>query len=249
MPSQWSRHTVVAHLFAVAVEGQRQIVDGVCHPDRDDFFGVLKRADVVGPAGDRNGQAIGAVIGQAEQIAAGLAGRIRAARAHGIALEAAPGRVDVAIHLVGRDLVIALDLEGAGGLEQLVGAVAVGHVEGARRLDRAVDVRIGGEVDDDAGVVAAHGVEDGLAVGDIAPHERIAALELGRDVDQVVRVAGVGEFVVDDDVPIRVALQSVADVVGADKPGPAGDEDVLHGRWIVTDGPVLAFSRWERAAR
>ena len=53
----------------------------------------------------------------------------------------------------------------ARGLEQHVGAEDVGLDELARRLDRAVDVRLGGEVDDR--VAALDAVGDGVAVGDV----------------------------------------------------------------------------------
>ena len=63
------------------------------------------------------------------------------------------------------------------------------------RRDRAVDVALGGEVHD--GVVAVHRGEHGVAVGDVALHERVAGVVV--EVAQVVEVAGVGERVEDRD--------------------------------------------------
>ena len=61
-----------------------------------------------------------------------------------------------------------------------------------RAEDRAVDVRLGREVDDR--VAAARGLRDGVGVGDVA------LVELGVDALEVRRVAGVGELVEHDDL-------------------------------------------------
>ena len=51
--------------------------------------------------------------------------------------------------------------------------------------DRAVDVALGGEVHD--GVVAGHGLGDGVAVADVALDERVAGVvvEVGAGVDRL----------------------------------------------------------------
>ena len=61
-----------------------------------------------------------------------------------------------------------------------------------RAEDRAVDVRLRGEVDD--GLAALRGALDGLRVGDVADDE------VGPGSLQVGGVAGVRELVEDDDV-------------------------------------------------
>ena len=65
-----------------------------------------------------------------------------------IGLERPVIAVDVPVHLVGRNLVVALQLELARGLEQHVGPVDVGLNEGIRVHDRPVDVGLGREIDD-----------------------------------------------------------------------------------------------------
>ena len=134
--------------------------------------------------------------------------------------------MDVAIHLVGADLVVALQLELARRLQQHVGAVDVGLDEGVRVHDRAVDVRLGREVDDRVDLVRLQRLSHRLCVADVALHEGVARIVV--DVQQVVQVAGVGQLVVDQDAIVGVLVQHVADEVRPDEPGAAGDHQVLH---------------------
>ncbi len=77
-------------------------------------------------------------------------------------------------------------------LEQDVRPEHVGLDEVGRAEDRAVDVRLGGEVDD--GVAALAGLRDDVGVADVALDESdVAAVE-------VRRVAGVRELVQHDHV-------------------------------------------------
>ena len=62
----------------------------------------------------------------------------------------------------------------------------------ARAEDRAVDVRLRGEVDDR--LAACRGGRDGVGVGDVT------VVELVRDAFEVGPVAGVGQPVEDDDL-------------------------------------------------
>ena len=153
----------VADLHPVAVDRQRIAGEGVEDAERDQLLRVLARAVVVRGPDDQGLGAVGPGEGRDEQVAPRLRGRVggggveRRLLGRGALLE-------VAVDLVGRDLEVA-DAGVAGGLEQHVGAVDVGGDELAGRLDRAVDVRLGGEVDDR--VAALDGGPDGVAVGDV----------------------------------------------------------------------------------
>ena len=81
--------------------------------------------------------------------------------------------------------------------------------------DRAVDVRLGGEVDDRLDALAR--ARDHLGVGDVT------LVELVPDALEVGRVPGVGELVEHDDVLAR--LGEPPHEVAADEPGAAGDQD------------------------
>ena len=132
--------------------------------------------------------------------------------------------LDRSVHLVGADVHDAGDLEAAGGIHDDVGAEAVRIDEVVWSGDRAVDVALGREVDDR--VVTVHGLFEGGRIADVALHERIPRIVV--DVRKRGEVPRVGERVVDGDVVVRLG-EHVADVVGADETGAAGDED-LHGR-------------------
>ena len=95
--------------------------------------------------------------------------------------------LDRAVDLVGRDLEVA-DAGVAGRLEQDEGAEDVGLDELAGRLDRAVDVRLRGEVDER--VAALDRRRDRVGVGDVAD-DQLAALE----PLEVLAPARVGELV------------------------------------------------------
>ena len=83
------------------------IIQRVGHEERNDLFRILIRTDVVGATGDRHRQAIGDVIGVDQVIAAGLAGRVGAAWGHAVGFQAAMVAVDMAVDLIGADLMIA----------------------------------------------------------------------------------------------------------------------------------------------
>ena len=140
--------------------------------------------------------------------------------------------VDRAVDLVGGDLDVALDAELTGGVEQGAGADHVGAGEGVLVVDRAVDVGLGGEVDHR--VDPLHRLADDLRILD-------RPLDQLRPLGQVLRPAGVGQLVEDDDL---VLGPGDADVGRADESGGAGDEQ-LH---LVPSSLSLSSSR-PRAGR
>ena len=103
----------------------------------------------------------------------------------------------------------------ASPAQENVCAEHVGFDELGAAEDRAIDMRLGGEVHD--GIAACSGVADGDRVGDIA------LVELVGDTLEVGAVARVRELVEDDD--IVPALDEQLHEVRADEPRAAGDED------------------------
>ena len=140
---------------------------------------------------------------------------------------AEPPRGEVAVDLVGRDL----DEARAGAahlLEQHLRAEELGPPEVGRAEDRAVDVGLGGEVDDRVAAVGCLG--DRGRVADVARDE------LDPGAVEVRRVARVGQLVEHAHVVAR-GLEPLGEV-GADEAGPAGDE---HAHRV--EGYVTARSR------
>ncbi len=55
-------------------------------------------------------------------------------------------------------------------------------------------------------------------VADVAMDERVARIIA--DIGQIVQVAGIGEFIVDDDVVVGILFEQVVDEVAPMKPAP-----------------------------
>ncbi len=111
----------------------------------------------------------------------------------------------------------------AGSLQQHVGAVDIGLDEGIGVHDGAVNMRFRSEVDNGIHVVSSHRLSHCGSVTDVAPHENVTVGELFRHILEVVQITSIGQFVIHDDGVVGVFLQHVADEVGADEAGSAGD--------------------------
>ena len=118
----------------------------------------------------------------------------------------------------------ALDAEVARRGEHVVRAADVRLDEVRCIVDRAVDVRFGGEVDDS--IAATHGGDDFVPVDDVAADERVARIVC--DVAQIVEVARVRERVEVDDGNVGALGEDVADEVAADESRAAGDQEPSH---------------------
>ena len=216
----------VPHVETGAVDGQGFVVQGVDDHEGDELLGEVVGAVVIGAAGDADREAVGAVVGQDQQVRRGFGGGVGAGGVDGRLLgeeEIGPVQGQVAVDLVRGDLVIARDAEGAAGVHQDGGADDVGLKEDGRVLDAAVHVALGGEVHHDVRVLLAEDAVYGLAVADIDLAE--AEVRLLHDGGKGGEVARVGQLVQADDAVLRVLCQLIKDEVGADEAGPAGDDN------------------------
>ena len=116
---------------------------------------------------------------------------------------------------------------GAGGFEEVEGADDVRLDELGGAVDGPVDMGLGGEVHDGAGLMLGEQARNQFGIPDIAADKGVAWISL--EGGKVLEIAGVGELVEIDD---GVLLQGdpVEDEVGTDEAGSAGDEDCLHMR-------------------
>ena len=168
----------VADVAAAAVQRHLVAVHQVGDEQRDDLLGELVGPVVVGAAGHHHVQLVGGGVGQGDQGAAGLAGRVRRGRLQPVVLGEG-ALADGAVLLVGADLEEAPDPGGAGRLGQGGHPDGVGPHRLQRLHDRAVDVGLGGEVDHH--VVAGDGLGDLVGVADVALEEPVpgVALQVG----------------------------------------------------------------------
>jgi hypothetical protein len=122
--------------------------------------------------------------------------------------------------------VVVLPFEGAPvgerGLEEFVGLDHIGLYKGLRTVDGAVDVRLGGEVDDGRGTILAEQAVDQPAVPYPPLYEDVVGVI--RDRRQGVGVAGVGQGV---EIDHPVVSDRTQDEVASYKASAAGDEDGL----------------------
>ncbi len=214
----------VADVAAVAVERHLQPVQQVGHEQRDDLLRELVRPVVVAAPGDAHVQPVGPGVGPGHQVAAGLGRRVRGVRLQRRVLGPGAGR-DAAVHLVGGDLDHPRHVSVQAGLQQHLHAGHVGgdEIRGAR--DGPVHMGLGGEVEHR--VMAGHDRAEQRLVADVTVHE--AQPRMLRDRVQVGQVARVGQLVQDGDVSLleaRVAAgEHGPDIVRADEPGAAGNQD------------------------
>jgi len=234
----------VADVPPIAVDREGLAFEHVEDHEGDEFFGELIGAVVVRAVGEGERQAISVVVGLGEVVARGFAGGIWRARVvrgffGEVALLSQRAKDLVGAHMV-EEHIVAQGAVGVfpgitGHIEEGVGAHDVGAHEGFRAEDGAVDVALGGEVDDRVDLVLGKEALDEGAVADVTLDKHIAALGAGffrrlpiarLDVGEVFEVARVGEGVEIDDAPRKIwAPEEPVDEVRADEAGAAGDED------------------------
>ena len=108
---------------------------------------------------------------------------------------------------------------GARRFQQREGAFDVGANEFAGAMDGAIDVRLGGKMDDGARLPLGQQTVEQAPVADVAAHEGMADIAVERG--QVLEVARVGQLVEIDDRFAGLG-EPVQHEIGADEPGAAG---------------------------
>ena len=158
---------------------------------------------IIGAVGGQNRQAVGVVIGADQMIGSRLGRGVRTVGSVGSGL--AEGRVvgaERSVDFIGGDVqetergAIGFRKRrpvGARFFEQVECAVDVGANEIIGAVDGAVDVALGGEVNDGTRLFAPQQVAQEIAIDDVALLEAIA--RMGLDRTQVVEIARVCQLV------------------------------------------------------
>src|SRR5690348_7259172 len=94
----------VAHVAALAVQGNRLAGESVGDGERDEFFGKLIGTVVVGAAGNQDRLAMGVKGGAHQEVGAGLGSGIRGIGGEGAGFGEAAFVAERAVHFVGRDV-------------------------------------------------------------------------------------------------------------------------------------------------
>lgn len=201
----------IADLVALAINRQRLAIQRIEDDQRDQLFGEMIGAVVVGAVGNDGRQAISTAPGSHQMVAGGLGGRIGAAGGvrGGFSKEwqwLTSGDFirmgQIPIHLVGGDVVEAESRLarlvqtvpiGACCFQQHIGADDIGLDEVGGARDGAINVTLGGQMHYGIGLV---GNEDPIQFGAVANvnlFKRIAVAS--RDSRQGFQVARIGQLI------------------------------------------------------
>ena len=213
----------VADVLAVTVDRQRLIIQHVRDHERNQLFREMIRAVVVRASRDRHRHAERAMVRLHEQVGTCLARRVRAGCVdRRLFRKEQIGTVErqVAVNLVGRNLMIALNAILTACVEQHLRAHDVGLQENGRVLNRAVNMALRCKVDNDFWLLLLKNAVNRFAVSNI----RLDKLEM-RIVHhrrKRLHVACVGQCVHAQNIVLRMFLQHKMHKVSTNKSGTAG---------------------------
>ena len=133
-----------------------------------------------------------------------------------------PVERQVAVHLIGRDLVKAHVAVFAAGVHEHGRTDDVRLQEDRRIGDRAVDMALGREIHDHVGPLFFKQAIDRLPVADV--HFGKAEVRLPEQRRERREIAGIGELVDAHEPVVRIVLTQIKQIVCADEAGAAGYE-------------------------
>ena len=216
----------VAHVLALSVDRQRLVRERVRNHKRNELLGEVVGTVVVGAAADCDGEPVGSVIGEDEQIRASLR---RAVRARGVNRsflgEEKVGTVErkVAVDLVGADLMIALNSVLPARVHKHLSAENVCREEDFGVLNRAVNVALSREIHDHIGLFFLEKLVYRLAVCDALLDK--AEIRVVHNWCERREVARVGQAVEADNPVVGIFFEHMKYEVRADKARSAGNDD------------------------
>ena len=224
----------IADIFALAVNRDRVPAQGFQDDHRDEFFGKLERAVVVRTVGDQHRQAIGIAPSPRQMIARRLARGVGRVRVVGGGFGEIAGCAERTVHLVGGNMheperrprrrLQPLPIA-ERGLQQHPGAHHIGPDELQRPVNRTVHMALRRQMQHGVRPKPREGRPHRRLIGDVRLEKFIAG-----SVQQIrhrLRIAGVGEGV-HIEHPLA-GKDQLADKIGADKAGAAGDQKCAGG--------------------
>ena len=226
----------VPHILSSAIHRQSLARQGPDDHPGNKLLRELVGAVVVGAAAHRHGQAVGAAVGQGQQVGPRLGGAVWAAGQQGTVLgkeQIGAVQRQVAVDFVSGHLMKAHPAVSPAGIQQYLGAQHISLQKDARVLDRAVHMTLGGKVDDRVGPFLSQKSVHRLTVTDVPLHKAEAGMFQHRG--QGGPVSRVGQPVQADHPVLRVVFDPVKDEVAPDESGSAGDQQ-RHA------APLLAIS-------
>src|SRR6185369_14031940 len=211
---------------AIAMNSKRFAEHATGDEARDDLLEMLTRSELIEGAYDDGGHVVGGEIRIHETIRPRLRARIRTHR-HQRLLFVHLRRSGRTVYLGGGDVEEAVDVLDVlqHGVRDDLRAQYVGLEEMVIVVNRPRDVRLGGEVNDDIGLLDERVDKrriPHIAVPELDARARAAVTTERR---QVVEAAGICEQVEDEDPVIGVRVVKVVDEVAADESRTTGHEN------------------------
>ena len=223
----------VTHIFALAVNRQRLVCQGIGDHQRNQLFREVIRAIVVGASGNRYRETISSVVSQYQQICTCFRRGVGAAGVDGSLFGKEQVRSvqrQIAVDFVGRNLVITLDAILPASVHHNRCAEDVGLEEDLRVLDRAVYMRLRRKVDNDVGLFLLEELVYALTVADVQLDK--SEVRIVHHRFQCGQIAGIGQLVQTNNAVVWVCFQHMKNEIGADKAG-AASYDNGHDRYFL----------------
>ena len=181
------------------------------------------RAVVIRAARDRHRHTKRAVVRLHEQVSTCLARRVRAGGVNRCFLgEKQIGTVErqVAVNLIGRNLMIALNAILTACVEQYLRAHDVGLQENGRVLNRAVNMALRCKVDNDLRLLLLKNIVNCLSIGNICLDK--LEMRVVHHRRKCLHIACIGQCVHTQNIVLRVLFEHKMHKVAANKSGTAG---------------------------
>ena len=188
------------------------------------FSGKLIRAVVVGAARHDHFLPEGSVASQRDQIGTGFACGIGRTGIQRRLLGKFPGRAERAINFIGRDLNETLDAMPPRAIEQHARPDHIGMNEILRRINAAIDMRFGGEIDDRVKRMLRHERIHLVGICNIGFEKFVTLAMFLRDAVQIGEIPGVGEDIDVADRGRLVMLQNISNKVAPDESTATGNQ-------------------------
>lgn len=212
----------VTHVFALAVNRQRLVCQGIGDHQRNQLFREVIRAVVVRASGNRYRETISSVVSQYQQICTCFRRGVGAAGVDGSLFGKEQVRSvqrQVAVDFVGRNLVITLDTVLPASVHHDSSTQNVGLEEDLWVLDRAVYMRLSCKVDNDVGLFFLEELVHALTVADVQLDK--SEVRIVHHRFQCGQIAGIGQLVQTNNAVVWVCFQHMKNEIGADKAGAA----------------------------
>jgi hypothetical protein len=220
----------VADVSSIAVYREIPAFCGIEDNERNQLFGELKGAVVIGAVGDNRRQPIGPMKGFDHVVRGSLACRVGAGGVIGGCLRRIHGSCDRTIHFVGRNVKKALLTqtgnvlqrpESAASLQEVEGAQNIGAHKNLRTEDASIHMGFGGKMNNPVDFGCFKQMKNKLLVGEIPFDKSVTAGKFLLHVREICKISRIGEEIHVQDFHVPMNVKKMSDEIAADEAGAA----------------------------